>query len=365
VTETEENADAQPNSGAQSEKPNKPKRPKKPSRFAPIIAWVQKLFLVRVFQYYSNAQGPLLASGLAYQAIFAVFAALWVGFSVAGLIVAGNHALQQPIIDAVSGAVPGLIQDSSGNGAIDPKVLLNAGVFGWTGAIALVGVLVTALGWLASARTAIRVIFRLPQLKTNFFILKAKDFVVGLGFAIALIVSAALSAGGSAATGLLLNLIGIGSGSVIGTTFGKIITIGVAFLLDAAVLGALFRVLSGVQLPWRRLRGGAIVGAAVLGALKVLGGSLLGVSKNNPLLASFAVILGLLIFFNFVCQIILISASWIAVAMSDRHLPIDPVAEAERLAQEKRDVEAARAAKPRGFRRLLPRRRKKKVGTAR
>jgi membrane protein len=132
--------------------------------------------------------------------------------------------------------------------------------------------------------------------------------------------------------------------------FGKIVTLAVMFALDATILGGLFRVLSGVPIPWRRLRGGAIIGAITLGALKVLGGSLLGVSKSNPLLASFAVILGLLIFFNFVCQIILISASWIAVAMHDRGLSIDPVAEAARIEQERRELEAAR---PRGLARLF------------
>jgi membrane protein len=335
-----------------------PKPPKKPSRFAPVIAWVMKLFPVRVFQNYSSVQGPLLASGLAYQAIFAIFAALWVGFSVAGLIIAGNAQLQDPIITVISNAVPGLIKGADGNGAIDPSVLLKASVFGWTGAIALVGVLVTALGWLASARAAIRIIFGLPQPTTNFVLLKLRDLAVGIGFAIALIVSAALSVAGSAATTVLLPLIGVSEDSVVGAVFAKIVTLAVMFLLDATVLGALFRVLSGVEIPWKRLRGGAIVGAVALGALKVLGGSLLGVSKNNPLLASFAVILGLLIFFNFVCQVILISASWIRVGMNDRHLAMDPEAEAARLEQERRDVEAAQAAEPRGIARLLRRRKR-------
>jgi membrane protein len=338
-------------------KDSKPKQ-KKPSKFAPLIAWVQKQFVVRVFQNYSTVQGPILASGLAYQAIFAIFAALWVGFSIAGLVIAGNAQLQEPIISTISDAVPGLIKGSDGNGAIDPSVLLKASVLGWTGAIALVGVLVTALGWLASARSAIRVIFGLPQPKTNFVILKLRDLAVGIGFAIALIVSAALSAAGSLLTTTLLPLIGVSSHSVVGAVFAKIITLAVMFALDATILGTFFRVVSGVNIPWKRLRGGALVGAAGLGVLKVLGGSLLGVSKNNPLLASFAVILGLLIFFNFVCQVILISASWIRVAMDDRHLAMDPVAEAARREQERKDVEAARAAEPHGLARLFGRRRR-------
>jgi membrane protein len=329
-------------------------------RITALTTWVQALFPVRVFLQYSGKQGPLLASGLAYQAIFAVFAALWVGFSIAGLVVAGNHQLQQPIIDLLSNSVPGLIKDSSGNGAVDPKVLLDAGVFTWTGAIALVGVLVTALGWLASARTAIRVVFDLPQPTTNFAILKLKDLATAIGFGLALVVSAALSFAGSAATSWLLDLVGIDSTSVFAIVVGRILTLAIMFVLDAVILGSFYRVVSGVPISWKRLRSGALVGALALGILKVLAGSLLGVSKSNPLLASFAVILGLLIFFNFVCQIILIAASWIKVASTDRHEPLDPVAEAARLEQERKDVEAAeqaaRAARPKGFARLFRRR---------
>ena len=107
-----------------------------------------------------------------------------------------------------------------------------------------------------------------------------------------------------------------------GAVIGRVVTLAVMFLLDAVTLGVFFSVMSGVRLPPRHLVGGVLVGAIGLGALKVLGGSLLGVSKNNPLLASFAVILGLLIFFNLVCQVILLAAAWITVAMKDLNLTV-------------------------------------------
>jgi membrane protein len=319
----------------------KPGKPRKPSRFGPLVGWVRKLFVVRVLLYYSNAQGALLASGLAFQAIFAVFAAVWVGFSIIGLVVAGDAHLQRPLVDFLADTVPGLIKSSTGAGAIDPKMLLSAGTFTLSGIIALIGVLVTAVGWLASARTAIRIIFGVPQSKTNFFLLKLRDLGVALGFSVALIVSAALSVAGSAATGFGLDLLGMSPHSLAGNIAGKSVTIALSFLLDAVILGALFRVLSGVRIPWRRLFGGVVVGAIALGALKVLGGSLLGVSKNNPLLASFAVILGLLIFFNFVCQVILLSASWVSVAVDDRGLELGAMDHSRR-PTEPADVGSAR-----------------------
>ena len=51
-------------------------------RIAALVSWVQKLKPVRVFMQYNAKGGPLLAAGLSYQALFAVFAAIWVGFSI-------------------------------------------------------------------------------------------------------------------------------------------------------------------------------------------------------------------------------------------------------------------------------------------
>jgi membrane protein len=96
--------------------------------------------------------------------------------------------------------------------------------------------------------------------------------------------------------------------------------------------------------------------------LKVLGSALLGGASRNPLLASFAVIIGLLIWFNLVCQVILLTASWIATGMADDGIIADPEIEAERreaerVAAEKVAATARAQAPARGWwSRLLPRR---------
>ena len=51
-------------------------------RITKLVARVLRLKPVRVFMQYNSQRGPILASGLAYQAIFAVFAGLWVAFSI-------------------------------------------------------------------------------------------------------------------------------------------------------------------------------------------------------------------------------------------------------------------------------------------
>lgn len=331
------------------------------AKIAALTGRIQALKPVRVFTHYTNVRGALLAGGLSYQAIFAVFAALWVTFSVIGLFLRSSPELQESLFEILGTSVPGLIDSGNGaGGAIKSDDLLEAGILGWTGAIALVGLLLTALGWLASGRDAVRLIFGIEPLKTNFLLLKAKDLASAIGFGAALLISAALSVFSTAALGFLLGAIGADPESLPAVVIGRIVGLLLTLALDTVVLAAFFRLVAGVHIPRNRLVGGALIGGVALGALKALGSSLLGGASSNPLLASFAVIIGLLIWFNLICQVILLAAAWIAVGMMDAGIPLDPKAEAERLerverqGREAREAAAAAAAlRPKGIARLF------------
>ncbi len=319
-----------------------------PTGIPALIGRIFQLKPVRVFFQYAGNGGPLMASGMAYAAIFAVFAGLVVGFAVVGLVLQGDVALQRSVISSLSEAVPGLIDPGDGSGAINPDDLLNTGGFAELGIVGLAGLLFTALNFLASAREAVRRIFTVAQPTTFFLLLKLKDLGLAILFGAAVIVSTALSAASTAALGFVLDLLGVGADSAVGTVLGRILGLIVVLALDTAVLAALYRILAGIPIPRKRLFGGALVGGIGLGILKALGNTLLGGATNNPLLASFAIIIGLLIFFNLVCQVILICASWIAVGMDDSGIAADPEAaeaeraEAERIAELERIAAEAR-----------------------
>ena len=309
-----------------------------------LVQRVMKLKPVRVFLSYGQKNGALMASGMAYSAIFAAFAALWVGFSIIGFVLRGDIGLRDALIASISQAVPGLIDPGDGSGAVDPSVLLDAGGLSWTGAIALVGLLFTALGFLANARSGIRALFELPQPTTNFLLLKAKDLGLAVAFGLAVVISTVLSTASTAALGAVLDFVGVGSSSVAGTVLARIVGLAIVLALDTAVLAALYRLLAGIPIPRGILWRGALLGGIALGVLKTLGGALLGGTSSNPLLASFAIIIGLLIFFNLVCQVLLIFASWIAVGMKDAGVAADPAAAAAAEAEAARIAELERLA---------------------
>ncbi len=315
---------------------------------AAVIAWVTALRPVRVFLHFSEHRGFLLAAGLSFQSLFAVFAGVFVGFASAGLVLRNNSELADAFFTTLAMSVPGLLTWDGTKGVLDPDQLLQVGILGWAGVAAAVGLLFTAVGWLSSARDAVRSLFNLPGEKLNFILQKLKDFGLMIGFGVTLIVSAALSVLSTQALDTTLGWIGL-SESPVSTVLGRIIGLLLMLLLDSVTLAMLYRVLSGLRIPWRRLMVGSLLGGAGLGILKVLGGLLLGGASRNPLLTGFAIILGLLIWFNLICTVILLSASWIAVGMADAGIAADPKIaaerrEQERLEQEKVEAERARIA---------------------
>ncbi len=310
-------------------------------RVARLVARAQSSRPVRVMLHYIELRGPILGSGLAYSAIFAVFAGLWIGFALAGIVISGNIGLREALLEFVDANVPGLIGgDEGGSGAVDPEALLDAAIFGWTGVAASVVLLVTAINWLASARDAVRILLGLPPIEANFVLLKLGDLGLAIAFGGVLLVSAMLSVVGTQATGFVLEGVGIDDESAVGTVLGRFVSLAVMFVLDALVLAGVYRVLSHVRVPVRRLRTGVLLAAAALGVLKVAASaSLIGVGGTNPLLSSFAVILGLLVFLNLVCQVILLGAAWVAVGVRDSGIVLDEALEHRRLEEARRIVE--------------------------
>jgi len=336
-----------------------------PTGIPALIARVMELKPVRVFLAYGAAGGPILAAGMSYQAVFAVFAALAVGFSVAGSVLADNPALLDSLLRLIQGAVPGLF---GRDGVIeDPQELLKSSAISIAGIVGSIGLLVTALGWLAATRDSVRRIFQLPPPTTFFLLLKVKDLGLALVFALAMLLSAALSVVSTGLLGFVFGLAQVPEDSLLAIVVGRTVGLVLVLALDTAVLAGAYRVLSGVKIPRGQLLQGALLGGVAMGTLKVLGTALLGGASRNPLLASFAVIIGLLIWFNLICQVILICASWIAVSMADKGIDARDLTpeqlEEERLAQldaarrileeEERERARERYAQSRGLRRVL------------
>lgn len=296
------------------------------------MAW----FPVRVWRHFLQHNGFLLGAGISYQALFAIFAGIYLAFAITGLWLGGNVDAVNATIALINSYVPGLISD---DGVIKPAqvqqiVSDTTGVLGVTGLIALITVIWTAIGWVTYSRRGVRDIFGLPPDRRSYVLLKARDLIAAIVFGAALIVGAALTWVGSWLLTVVLSRIGIQLDPGVLRSSISIGSVIVSFVLNSTALAALFRFLTGTSLRWRDIWPGAALGGAALTVLQFGAGLLLSYTPSNPLLATFAIFVGLLLWFKISGIIMLVAASWIAVATKDKDIPMLLPTEAERIAAE-------------------------------
>lgn len=272
---------------------------------------VMALRPARALSHFTNVGGSVLSGGMSYQALFAIFAALYMGFSVFGIALRERPELLETIIEQINLFVPGLV---GSDGLVQLGELLAARTLDWTSIIAGGALLWVALNWFTGTRRSLRIIFELEVKQyRNPVLLKLRDLVLAVSFFLAIIVSAALTLFSSNIANLVLGWMGLSAENWLFGSLGVMARYGAVYIFDVVLLIAMHRFLAEVVVPrWHLLRGCAW-GAAALLVLKVLGSTLLGGATSNPLLASFAVLVGLLLWFNFVCRTLLLTAAWIAV----------------------------------------------------
>jgi membrane protein len=99
----------------------------------------------------------------------------------------------------------------------------------------------------------------------------------------------------------------------------RLVSLVIVLALNAVLIAATFRMLSGVPASARSLWSGAVLGGMALLVLQELSGLFVGGAKANPLLASFASLLALLLWLNLSTQVILLASAFIVVSVHEEH----------------------------------------------
>lgn len=304
-------------------------------------------FPVHVWRNFTHSNGFLLSAGMSYYVLFAIFALLYVAFAGVGLWLGASPPAIQALVRLVNTYVPGLIAaDESGLVSVTDVTQIAqsaSGVLGVTGAIALGVAIWTAVGAVTFARRAVRDLFGLPFDTRSYWLLKARDFLAASVFGGALLCGAVLSWAGVWALGQVYHLLGWSTGSWLFNVSVRTVSIVVAFALDAVALAVLVRFLAGATLRWRYIWPGALLGGGGMVVLQLAAGLLVSRVPSNPLLASFAVVVGLLLWCRWLSIVVLMATSWIAVTAMDHDQPLEQEDEAAaRKAEEQALILAAR-----------------------
>lgn len=272
--------------------------------------WWSRTRAARALARFTAAGGGVLTGGIAYNALFSVFAALALGWTVFMAVLGGNAALRQDVLTAVDANLPGLIDTGDGRGLVDPDDLLISTRLSVAGLGAVVVLLFSASRFMAALRTAVRAVLGVGAVPQNLLAGTLRELAAVAGVGAAILLSAVLSLVLTSLTGAILGALGWDEATrVVGAVVGVL----VSFAVDAAMFVLIVRVLAGVSPPRRDLLQGAVGAAVGMGGLRLLGTSVVaGSAQSNAVLAGFTVLVTLLVWINLLARVVLLAAAWTA-----------------------------------------------------
>jgi membrane protein len=264
--------------------------------------------LIRAWSRYQSDRGDRLAASVTYFGFLSFFPIIALAFSVAGFVVDAVPSAQKDLITQINKFLPGL------SDKLDIATIGNAKVA--TGIVGLLGLLLAGLGWIDALREAIRTVWHHNLNAGNFIMKKVVDVGILIGLGLTMVASVAVTGVSSAAMGWLLKHIGL-EGSTAANIGLRVVGYVLALAVDTALFLFLLIRLPKVATPFRQVLKGAIFGAVGFEILKTLGSLLVKSATGNPVYGAFAVVVGLLIWINYLSRFTLFVAAWTVTAPGD------------------------------------------------
>ncbi|MGH3471489.1 MAG: YihY/virulence factor BrkB family protein [Nocardioidaceae bacterium] len=224
-----------------------------------------------------------------------------------GFISAYSPHAEKTRVDAIQQVFPGIVTVNGAHGTISMRQIQQAK--GAAGAIGLVVLAYTGLGWVSGLRSSLQVTFEVPQSeKPNFFLGKARDSVVMVILGVVMLVSVGITGVVQQLAGRLVSAVGLGSTGVGGPL---VWAVGILLALLASVLlfFVMYRVLGRPNLPASVLWRGALLAAVGFEVLKLLVVYVLG-RVGGSAFAPLAIAITLMVWINYFSRLVIYGAAW-------------------------------------------------------
>ncbi|WP_020013394.1 YihY/virulence factor BrkB family protein [Promicromonospora sukumoe] len=264
----------------------------------------------RAISRFNTANGAVLSGGMAYAALFSLFAALAIGYTVFVRVLGGDADLRDAVLDQIDTWVPGLV-DTGHGGVLSPNDLVISTGLSWTSAVAALVLLWSATNFMGALRTSVRAMFGETNGHGNPVTDRLRQLLGFVLLGAGVLVTAAASVAVSAAVPWTLESLGLDGGAVSFAVRagGALVTLA----LDAVVVAAVVRYVGGVRTDWRELMYGSLAVGVVAGGLRYLGTEVISnAAARNALLASFAVVVTILVLVNLLARVLLMACAWVA-----------------------------------------------------
>jgi membrane protein len=251
--------------------------------------------------------GNQYAGAITYFSFLALFPLLLLAVSITGFVLHSHPQTMQQLFDHITAQLPGqfgtTVKDS-----ITTAIRARTGV----GIVGLLGVLLTGLGWIGNLRAAVAAVWGRKPPQHNFVVAKLANLLVLAGLGLGIVVSIALTTGGTAASDELLRVLSL-DGRPGTQTLVTVVGLLLAVLGDMVIFSWLLVRLPGVDVPGRVALKGAVLVSVGFEVLKIVGAYTIKRSAASPTAGPFASIVAVLVWIQLVARWMLFCAAWMSV----------------------------------------------------
>ncbi len=223
----------------------------------------------------------------------------------------GNADARSSVIEAVNQTLPGILQDASGQGLIDPDQLVLDSAVNLASVVSALILLWTAVSIMTNIRSAVQAMFGIVAPVENFALQKLRDLGGFAAMALGIVTSALLGTAAGTMGRAIMDALGLGDNPV-AAFFVRLGGLLVAAAVATLTFIFLFRVTAAVRPLRRDLLAGSAVGGVAVQVILFLGTSVVSSVSDNPLLAASASIATLLLFVNLLSRVLLMVAAFTA-----------------------------------------------------
>ncbi|MCA1823346.1 MAG: YihY family inner membrane protein [Frankia sp.] len=275
-------------------------------------AWPWFDHLIRAGGRYKEDLGDRMAAGVSYYGFLSFFPLLLLAISIIGFVLHKDPDRQAALLRRLNEYLPGV-----GRTLSDTLTSVKNNRVS-TGAVGLLGLALSGLGWVDSLRESLRVMWHQDVTVGNIVKKRVLDLIVLAGLGLTIAVSIGVSAVATGATSWALTQVGLKETFVAKLAL-KLLAIALVIAADALLFLYLFVRLPRCPWPWRRVVRGALFAAVGFTLLKFVGAYYIGrtVSRFAAYGATFAALIGLLVWINLASRFTLFAAAWTVTSFGD------------------------------------------------
>lgn len=260
---------------------------------------------------YNKRLGPQFAAAATYFTILSLVPILMLSFAALGLTLT---VLRPELLDQIQDAVVGQL----GDGDLAQKIttVIENALNNWRGIVgfALLTATYSGSNWVGNLKRAVRVMwydkFSDASEKKNFFLELAINLAIFLGVLLCVILGVGVAQVGNAFSRQVVEFLGWEDVPGIGFLWGAL-TVGLTFLVSWILFAFLFTVLPQKRVRLKAWLIGTLIGAFVVTIIQSLAGRIMRLFSNNPAAQVFGPTIIVMLLFNILATLILMTAAWV------------------------------------------------------